>query len=235
MEELKTIKFKKDEFALREYVKNYVGKGKISKVMIEYTPIGEKIIIRTHKPGLIIGKSGEKIKELTKILKNRFKLENPNIEIDEIKKPEFDAQINANEIALSLEKFGPLKFKVIAYKTLDKIMKAGALGAEIRLSGKLPGARAKSWRFSQGYLKKTGDSANVVDKAQARAETKPGTVGIKVSILSPHAYLKDQIKLDENLIRKIKENSQLINISDKNQMKKNNKKKRNNKEISNEI
>jgi small subunit ribosomal protein S3 len=85
-------------------------------------------------------------------------------------------------------------------------MKAGALGCEIRLSGKLPGARAKTWRFAQGYLKKTGDSAKVVDKAQARAETKPGTVGIKVSILSPHAVLKDRVKIDERLIEQLKVN-----------------------------
>ncbi|MEK6817565.1 MAG: KH domain-containing protein, partial [Nanoarchaeota archaeon] len=84
MDERKTVKFKKDEFAIKEYTKKFVGKGKLSKVRIEYTPIGEKIIISTHKPGLIIGKGGERIIELTNILKKQFKLENPHIEIDEI-------------------------------------------------------------------------------------------------------------------------------------------------------
>ncbi len=204
MEERKTVKFKKEEFAVKEYIKKFSGKGKISRVKIEYTPIGEKIIISTHKPGLLIGRGGEKILELTKILKKQFKLENPHIEIDEITQPEFDAQITADEIALSLERFGPLKFKVIAYKSLQRIMNAGALGVEIRLGGKLPGARAKQWRFAQGYLKKTGDSAKVVDRAQARAETKPGTVGVKVAILSPYAILKDKIVIDEELINKLK-------------------------------
>lgn len=208
MEEKNIVKFKKEEFSLREYIKSSLGKGKISKVRIEYTPVGEKIIISTNKPGLIIGRGGEKIFELTKILKIKFKLENPHIEIDEIKEPEFDAQINADDIALSLERFGPLKFKVVAYRTLQKIMNAGALGAEIRLSGKLPGSRAKSWRFSQGYLKKTGDSAKVVDRAQARAQTKPGTVGVKVSILSPYAILKDKIKINDELFDKLNENLQ---------------------------
>ena len=206
MEEKNIVKFKKEEFSLREYIKSSLGKGKISKVRIEYTPVGEKIIISTNKPGLIIGRGGEKIFELTKILKTKFKLENPHIEIDEIKEPEFDAQINADDIALSLERFGPLKFKVVAYRTLQKIMNAGALGAEIRLSGKLPGSRAKSWRFSQGYLKKTGDSAKVVDRAQARAQTKPGTVGVKVSILSPYAILKDKIKINDELFDKLNKN-----------------------------
>ena len=207
MEEKNIVKFKKDEFAVREYVRNSLGKGKVSKVKIEYTPVGEKIIISTNKPGLIIGRGGERIDELTKFLKTRFNLENPHIEIDEIKNPEFDAQIMADEIALSIERFGPLKFKVVAYKILQRVIVAGALGVEIRLSGKLPGARAKTWRFAQGYLKKTGDSARVVDRAQAVAQTKPGTVGVKVSILAPDAVLTDKIIIDEEFIKKIKENA----------------------------
>ncbi|MFH1326546.1 MAG: 30S ribosomal protein S3 [archaeon] len=208
MEERKTVDFKKAEFVLKEHIKKSLGKGKISRVNIEYTPIGEKIIISTNKPGLVIGRGGEKIDVLTRVLKTKFKLENPHIEIDEIKQPEFDAQIIADEIALALERFGPLKFKVVSYRSLQKIMNAGALGVEIRLSGKLPGARAKTWRFAQGYLKKTGDSAKVVDRAQARAETKPGTVGIKVAILSPYAILKDRIKVDDELIEKLKKNQE---------------------------
>ena len=169
--------------------------------------MGEKIIVSTNKPGLVIGRKGEKINELTRILKIRFKLENPHIEIDEITEPEFDAQIIADEIALSLERFGPLRFKVIAYRTLEKIMKAGAQGAEIRISGKLPGSRAKTWRFAQGYLKKTGDSAKIVDRAQARAQTKPGTVGVKVSILSPYVELEDRINITDEFIKQLKENA----------------------------
>ena len=74
-------------------------------------------------------------------------------------------------------------------------MAAGAQGAEIKLSGKLPSARAKQWRFSQGYLKKVGDSSKVVDQAGAVAQTKTGTVGINISILHPDAKIHDQIKL----------------------------------------
>jgi len=206
MEERNIVKFKKDEFAIKEYIKSILGKGKISKVRIEYTPVGEKVIVSTNRPGLVIGKRGEKIDELTNILKTKFKLENPRVEIDEITQPEFDAQINADEIALGLERFGPLKFKVIAYRTLQKIMNAGALGVEIVLGGKLPSARAKSWRFSQGYLKKVGDSAKVVDRAKSRAETKPGTVGVKVAILSPYAILKDKVVINKDVISRLKMN-----------------------------
>jgi small subunit ribosomal protein S3 len=215
MEEKNVVKFKKEEFAVREYIKNSLGKGKVSRVKIEYTPIGEKIIISTNKPGLVIGKRGEKISELTNVLKNKFKLENPHIEIDEIKKPEFDAQLMADEIAIGLEKFGPLKFKVVAYKALQKIIDAGALGGEIRLSGKLPSSRAKSWRFAQGYLKKTGDSAKVVDRAQSIAMTRPGVIGVKVGILSPEVELKDKIEVNEELMRKLSENIQKNEEKDK--------------------
>ena len=211
MEERKIVQFKKEEFEIREHIKKSLGKGKISKVRIEYTPVGEKIIISTHKPGLVIGRGGAKIGELTRILKTKFKLENPHIEIDEIKEPELDAQIMADEIAFSLERFGPIRFKVTAYRTLQKILNAGALGVEIRLNGKLPSSRARSWRFAQGYLKKTGDSAKVVDRAQSRAQTKPGVVGIKVSILSPYVQLKDRIKIDDKLMAKLKANEEEAN------------------------
>ena len=208
MEERNTAKFKKDEFRMRESIKKNLGKGKISKVKIEYTPVGEKIIISTNKPGLIIGRGGKKIEELTEMLRKEFRLENPHIEIEEIINPEFDAQLNADEIAMGLERFGPLKFKVLAYRALQRIIKAGALGVEIKLSGKLPSSRARTWRFAQGYLKKTGNTANAVDIAQVRAETKPGTVGVKVSILAPDAILKDRITVNETLVAKLKENTE---------------------------
>src|SRR3989338_7137709 len=126
MEERKFVQFKKEEFAVKEYVKNSLGKGRLSSVRIEYTPVGEKIIVATNKPGLVIGRRGERIDELTNVLKRKFKLENPHIEILEITKPEFDAQIVADEIAISLERLGSLKFKIIAYKMLQKIVDAGA-------------------------------------------------------------------------------------------------------------
>jgi len=217
MEEKKFVNFKKEELAVKQYIKNELGKGKISEVLIEYTPVGEKIIISTSKPGFVIGKKGEKIEELTKTLKTRFKLDNPHIEIKEITEPLLDAQLVADEIALLLERKGSLKFKVIAYKMLTDIIKAGALGAEIILSGKLPSERAKSWRFAEGYLKKTGFPAKVVRRAQSQAITIPGVVGIKVSILPPDAEIHDRIVIDDSLKEKINLNIQ--NSSSKEEIK----------------
>jgi len=204
MEEKKFVTFKKEELGVREYIKNSLGKGRISNVAIEFTPVGEKIIIATSKPGLIIGRKGERIEELTKVLKKKFHLDNPHIEIKEITNPILDAQLVADEIALLLERLGALKFKVIAYKMITQIMKAGAMGVELVLSGKLPSERAKSWRFAQGYLKKTGDPAKVVDRAMSQALTLPGVVGIKVSILPPEAHIHDRIVVDEALRAKLR-------------------------------
>ncbi|MEK6848116.1 MAG: 30S ribosomal protein S3 [Nanoarchaeota archaeon] len=206
MEERKFITFKKEEFGVKEFVKRSLGKGRISAINIEYTPIGEKIIVSTTRPGFIIGKKGEKIAELTSVLKKRFKLENPHIEIQEISTPEFDARSIADEIALSLEKLGTLKFKVVAYKMVERIMKSGALGVEIRLSGRLPSERAKSWRFASGYLKKTGDSAKIVERAKSVALTQMGVTGIKVSILPPNRKIHDRIDITEEMKEKIRNN-----------------------------
>jgi len=207
MEEKKFIEVRKDEFNIKTFVKKMFGKGKISRVKIEYTPVGEKIIVSTHKPGWIIGKKGEKIAELTEVLKKRFKMENPHVDIEEILHPEFDAQLVADEIALTLEKFGSNKYKAASYKELQRIKNAGALGAELRVSGRLPSERARSWRFAYGYLKKTGDSANIVDRAEAVAETKQGVVGIKVAILAPNQKIQDQIIIDDKFMEEIKKNA----------------------------
>ena len=102
MEAYKFVKLKKEEFGIKEHIKRHLGKGKISNLDIEYTPVGEKIIISTSKPGLVIGRKGEQIQQLTQILKKRFKLENPHIEINEIENPLLDAQGVADEIALAL-------------------------------------------------------------------------------------------------------------------------------------
>lgn len=204
MEERKFVAFKKEELRVREYIKKELGKGRISAVIIEYTPVGEKIKVYTSRPGIVIGRKGEKIGELTAVLKKRFSLDNPHIEICEIHEPMLDAQLVADEIAVLLERRGSLKFKVIAYKTLQQIVKSGALGTEIVLSGKLPSDRARTWRFTHGYLKKTGDPAKIVDRAKAQATTISGVVGIKVSILKPDAELHDQIKVDEKMLSRIR-------------------------------
>lgn len=192
MIERKIVADKKNEYITKEYVKKVLGKGKVSDIKIERTPIGERIIVLTTRPGVIIGGRGENIKNLTNILQKKFKLENPKIEVSEILNPEFDAKNVADEIATSLERFGPSSFKTRAYSSLERLKSAGALGAEIVLSGKLPSEKARTWRFSYGYLQKTGE-IKIVNKAEAVAFTRPGVIGIKVSIVPKDAILADKI------------------------------------------
>lgn len=214
MEERKFVNLRKDEYNVKQFVMRMFGKGKVSKVKIEYTPVGEKIIIATHRPGWIIGKKGEKIAELTEVLKKRFKMENPHVDIEEIDHPEFDAQLVADDIATTLERFGASKYKSASYRVLSRIKNSGALGAELRVSGKLPSDRARVWRFAFGYLKKTGDASKAVDRAEAVAETKQGVVGIKVAILSPGVKMCDQITVDDDLMNEIKRNSTIEEVEE---------------------
>ncbi|MCS7134645.1 MAG: 30S ribosomal protein S3 [Candidatus Pacearchaeota archaeon] len=203
MIEKKFVEAKKQELEVKEFIKNIFGKGKISEVKIERTPIGEKIVITTTRKGVVLGQLGESMQTIMNNLKKKFGLENPQIEIQEID-AEFDPQTIADRIALALERFGPLAFKLIAYRELEKLAKAGALGAEIRLSGKLPSERAKSWLFKFGYLKKTGETRYIVKSARAVAETKPGVVGIKVALVPKGTKIPDKIEIKQEL-KKIRE------------------------------
>ncbi len=220
MEEKKFVGVMKDEYNVKQFVKRMFGKGKVSRVTIEYTPVGERILVATHKPGWIIGRKGEKISELTEILKRRFKMENPHVDIDEILHPEFDAQLIADDIAVTLERFGSQKYKASSYRALGRIKNGGALGAEIVVSGKLPSDRSRTWRFAFGYLKKTGDASKLVDRAETVAETKQGIVGIKVAILAPGVKMPDQITVNEELIESIKRNISFNNSEEENKKSK---------------
>ena len=80
---------------------------------------------------------------------------------------------------------------------MENVINAGALGIEIIISGKIPGARAKSWRFYTGYLKKCGDVALSVHKAKKSALLKSGIIGVKVAIMPPDIVLPDKITLLE--------------------------------------
>jgi small subunit ribosomal protein S3 len=185
---------KKKEFQIQEYIKaNLKGVG-LSHSKIQRTPLGEKIIIYASRPGLIIGGGGSNIKKLTKDLKNLFNLENPQIEISELEKVDLVASVVAEKIAGSLEKFGSMRFKGVGHKAMSDVLNAGGRGIEILISGKIPSARAKTWRFYQGYIKKSGDAAvSIVDTAYAVAKLKSGIVGIKVSIMPPDKRLPDAI------------------------------------------
>jgi small subunit ribosomal protein S3 len=207
MIERKFVAQKLKERQVQEYVAQSLTKAGHSRVEIKRTPMGEKIIVYTTRPGLIVGRKGENIKRLTQTLKKKFNLENPQIEIGDINNPLLDAGAVADQIAYTFERFGPKRFKFIGYDMLTKIMAAGAIGAEIVIGGRgVPGSRAKSWRFSAGYLKKSGSIAeDEVDKASVTALLKTGAVGVKVLIMHPDIELPDKIRIiDTQLDKTIK-------------------------------
>lgn len=196
MIERQFVSQKLKEYQIQEYMAKKLAKAGYSHTEVHRTPLGEKVIVYTTKPGLVVGKRGENIRLLTEYLKKKFKLENPQVEIGEVINPMLDVQFVADKIAASLERFGPNRFKSIGYRMLQDILNAGALGAEIVVSGKVPSARARSWRFKAGYLKKSGDIAqSKVKKATVAVNLKAGTIGIKVSIMPPDVILPDKITL----------------------------------------
>ena len=215
---------KMKEFAIKNYIEGSFPKGGISQIKLKKIPLGEKVIISTSRPSLIVGSKGANIKDLTKTLKKRFHLENTQIEITEVKEVFLDATLVAERIAGSLERFGSARFKSVGHKAMENVIKSGALGVEIILSGKIPSSRATNWRFYQGYLKKCGDIAvEGVRKAQASALLKSGTIGVKVAIMPPDLQLPDRIDVLEQakeIVEVISENDAKKKNSKKNTAKK---------------
>ncbi len=194
------------EFRIKRFVEENVQRVGLSDVKLKKTPLGDKIVIHASRPGLVVGRGGASIQLLTRQLKEEFNLDNPQIEIEEIEKPDLDADIVAERVLNTLERFGSGRTKSIGHRAMADTIRAGALGVEIIISGKIPSMRAKSWRFYQGYLKKAGDIAVIgVDKSIKSVTLKSGAVGIRVSIMPPGLVLPDNITLTEQLVTEVEE------------------------------
>jgi len=194
--ERKFIQQNLKEFQIKEHIFNSLGKVGVAGVKLQRTPLGEKILVQCSKPGLVVGRGGSNIQKLTIELKQKFGLENPQIEIAELNNPMIEPDILAEMISNSLERFGSGRFKGVGHKAMSEAMRNGALGIEILISGKIPSSRAKTWRFYNGYLKKCGDVAvEGVNIAYRIARLKTGVVGIKVSVMPSTTILPDRIDL----------------------------------------
>lgn len=207
MIERQFIARKLKEFQIQEHIGRIFSKTGYSHIEIKRTPLGENVIVYTTRPGIVVGKKGENIKKLTTLLKNKYKLDNPQLEIGEIPNPMLDVSYVADRIAASLERFTQKRFKSIGYKVLQDIINAGAIGAEVVLSGLIPSSRAKSWRFSAGYLKKSGDiNQSLIHKKNIGFTNKRGTIGIRVSIMTPDILLLDKtLTVKEEFLKPIVE------------------------------
>ncbi len=178
-----------DEFLWKEFERAGYGGVDITR-----TPLGTNVVIYVMRPGIIIGHGGRTIKNLAKILEEKFQLSNPQISVAEIEVPELNPYIMASRIAAALQR--GVHFRRAGFWALNQIMDAGALGVEIIISGKLRTERARSEKFRAGYMPKSGDPAiKYVRKASVHAQLKPGIFGIKVHILPPNIKLPDQVEI----------------------------------------
>jgi small subunit ribosomal protein S3 len=169
----------------------YVG------VNIEKTPVMTRLAIRVERPGLVIGRKGSTIRDLTTELQDKFGLENVQIKVDEVAVPELDAAIMARRIASSLER--GINFRRIMHWSIDRIMASGAKGAEIVVAGKLQGkgAKARKERVAAGYIKKAGDYSKLVNVAHAQALRKAGIIGVTVRIVPPTVVFPDKAGMEK--------------------------------------
>lgn len=192
------------EMIIDEYLEKELRRAGYGGLDIKKTPLGTKIMIFAENPGFVIGRGGRRIRELTRIMERRFGLENPQIEVEEIKNSYLNAKIQAVRLAQALER--GIHFRRAAYSAIRAIMNNGARGVEIRISGKLTGERAKSVRFYQGYLAKVGNPAEtLVSKGYAQALLKLGVLGVKVAIMPPDAKLPDEIEILEKPVEEVSE------------------------------
>lgn len=168
---------------LEEFLERELRTANYSHIDITKTPTSTNITIYAEKPGLVIGRGGSRINEIIDDLENKFDIENPQVDAQEVEEPDLDAEVVAKNVASWLEKGGHPKRVGNTY--LRRVMESGAVGAEIEISGKLSGSRGRTEKFIDGYVKKCGDTANdYVDRAYQKAVTKPGALGVKVRIMT---------------------------------------------------
>ena len=180
-----------DEFLQKKLERAGYGGVNLSK-----TPLGTHVVIYAMRPGLVIGRGGETIKELAASLEQNFKVSNPQISVSEIEVPEFNAHVVANRVTSALER--GVHFRRAGFWALNQVMEAGALGAEIVISGKLTTERARFEKFRAGYFPRCGEPAlRAMKTAEAHIQLKPGMIGVRVKIMPPDAYFPDKVQIME--------------------------------------
>lgn len=178
-------RFVKEEIRNRdveEFLAHEFAKAGYSHCEIQRTPLSIRITVFAHKPGLIIGRGGKNIELITKLLKEKFGFENPQLDVQEITTPDLDPFIVSKWIATSIER--GLNYKRVANIAIERVMGAGAVGVAIRISGKIGSDMARTEKFSSGYMIYSGEPAeSMVKKAYATAQVKLGMIGIQVRIV----------------------------------------------------
>jgi small subunit ribosomal protein S3 len=191
-----TESMKKTE--IDEFLQKKLERAGYGGVDLSKTPLGTHVVIYAMRPGIVIGRGGETIKDLAITLEENFKLSNPQISVSELEVPEFNAYVIASRVASALQR--GVHFRRAGFWALNQVMEAGALGAEIVISGKLRTERARFEKFRAGYFPRCGDPAlTYMKKAEAHVQLKPGIIGVRVKLMPPDAQFPDKIKINEEL------------------------------------
>lgn len=186
---------------INEYLRSELVRAGFAGVELQRTPLGVRITLKTSRPGLVIGKGGKRIQEITDVLQDRFGLEMPQIEVEEVSQPDLDAQIMAERLAYSLDR--GRHYRRAGYYILRKVMEAGARGIEIIISGKVTSQRARTQIFRAGTMSKSGQPAQEgVDKGVAQCIQKSGVLGVIVKIMRANTKMGDDIKIKDDLLAK---------------------------------
>jgi small subunit ribosomal protein S3 len=193
--ERKFIRENTNRILIKEFLIKKVEGAGFGGMTIQRTPMGTRINILVERPGMVIGKSGSKIKEITNEIREKFNVENPQIEIQEAGSlASLNAQIMAEKLGEALER--GWHFRRAGHSTVRRIMNSGAKGCQVVIAGKLTGARHRTEKFMEGHIKYCGETANeVMDRGFAVAKLKAGVLGVKVGIMRPDAKLPDEISI----------------------------------------
>ena len=183
---------------LNDFLREKIKESGFHKVEISKTPTGTKITLHVTRPGIVIGRKGTGIKELTEKIATDFELKNPQISVEEIPKAELSPSVMCNRMAAHIER--GTAFRRATMWTIKQIMDAGAMGVQITISGKLRGDRSAFEKHTQGILPRAGNYAkNIVSEDVIHTKTPMGLIGINIKIamkekLIPEFELKTQPK-----------------------------------------
>ncbi len=180
---------------MENLLRRELSRSGYSRMDIQKTPLATRIDLHVEKPPIVIGKKGRRINKLTRILEEKYGIDNLTIDVKKIENPTLDPKIVAKRIALALER-GMYRRRV-TYKALHAVMYAGARGVEISLAGKIvgKGGRSRTEKYAKGYMKKAGDPTNLVDVGSTQAYLKAGVIGVTVRIVPPGVVFPDQITM----------------------------------------
>ena len=175
---------------LKDFLRERIKDAGFSDVEISKTPTGTRIVLHVTRPGIVIGRKGSGIRELTEKLGTDFGLKNPQISVSEIPKPELSPSVMCNRLASHIER--GTAFRRATMWTLQQVMDNGAMGVQITVSGKLRGDRSAFEKHTSGILPRAGHHADVIVAADlAHVKTPMGLIGIRVRIARKEKFIPE--------------------------------------------